>query len=85
MSGTYRHLAPGRYHLVVESGEGPAGIRRPDGRDIIVGVEGGRRDFHIPSDERVYYWWRGPAPREGVRLTPDRHLGMRPMVEAGSV
>lgn len=68
MSGTYRHLAPGRYQLVVENGEGPAGVRRPDGRDVIVGIEGGSQSFSIPRDERVYYWWRGPTPRQGVRL-----------------
>lgn len=68
MSGTYRHLAPGRYQLHVESGEGPAGIRRPDGRDVVVGVNGGARSFALDRDERVYYWWRGPRPRHGVRL-----------------
>jgi hypothetical protein len=84
MSGTYRHLAPGRYQLTVESGQGPAGIRRPDGRDIIVGVEGGRKEFHIPEDERVYYWWRGPSPRDGVRLMPRRLRETRPMAGASS-
>lgn len=69
MSGTYRHLSPGRYHLEVESGEGPAGIRRPDGRDIVVGVSGGTRSFALQDSERVYYWWRGPQPRKGVRLS----------------
>lgn len=68
MSGTYRHLAPGRYQLEVETGQGPAGVRRPDGRDIVVGVSGGARSFALETDERVYYWWRGPQPREGVRL-----------------
>ena len=68
MSGTYRHLAAGRYQLVVDRGQGPAGIRRPDGRDVVLGVEGGTREFGIDRGERVYYWWRGPAPRTGVRL-----------------
>lgn len=68
MSGTYRHLAPGRYQLRVASGDGPAGIRRPDGRDVVVGVNGGARSFALEDDERVYYWWRGPNPRPGVRL-----------------
>lgn len=68
MSGTYRHLAPGRYQLEVETGQGPAGVRRPDGRDVVVGVSGGARSFALDTDERVYYWWRGPQPREGVRL-----------------
>jgi hypothetical protein len=77
MSGTYRHLSPGRYHLVVQSGHGPAGVRRPDGQDIIVGVEGGAKHFHLADDERVYYWWRGPAPRDGVRLTPARQTDTR--------
>lgn len=69
MSGTYRHLAPGRYQLEVASGEGPAGVRRPNGRDVVVGVGGGARSFAVDSSERVYYWWRGPRPRRGVRLT----------------
>lgn len=72
MSGTYRYLEPGRYRLHVDRGTGPAGIRRPDGRDIVVGVEGGRRVFSLKRPERVYYWWRGPAPGTGVRLTPER-------------
>jgi len=81
MSGTYRHLAPGRYQLVVDTGHGPAGIRRPDGRDIIVGVEGGQKRFSIPDSERVYYWWRGPAPREGVRLMSEARSETPPLVE----
>lgn len=68
MSGTYRHLEPGRYQLEVKRGDGPAGIRRPDGHDIVVGVSGGSRSFTIDRSERVYYWWRGPRPRPGVRL-----------------
>ncbi len=71
MSGTYRYLEAGRYELVVDEGTGPAGIRRPDGRDVVVGVEGGNRRFHLKRSERVYYWWRGPAPRSGVRLVPE--------------
>ena len=80
MSGTYRHLAAGRYQLVVERGQGPAGIRRPDGHDVVLGVEGGTREFSIDQGERVYYWWRGPAPRTGVRL-----LGSTRSESAGSV
>lgn len=75
MSGTYRHLEPGRYQLEVETGEGPAGIRRPDGRDVVVGVSGGARSFSLDRSERVYYWWRGPRPRPGVRLTAAREAG----------
>ena len=71
MSGTYRHLRPGRYHLAVDSGAGPAGIRRPMGGDVAVGVEGGVRRFAVEKDERVFYWWRGPAQRNGVRLVHD--------------
>ncbi len=71
MSGTYRYLEPGRYELKVDAGTGPAGIRRPDGRDVVVGVEGGQRTFSLKESERVYYWWRGPAPRSGVRLVPE--------------
>lgn len=73
MSGTYRYLGPGRYELRVDRGTGPAGIRRPDGRDVVVGVEGGRQAFSLKQAERVYYWWRGPAPRSGVRLVPERN------------
>lgn len=75
MSGTYRHLAPGRYQLEVEAGQGPAGIRRPDGRDVVVGLDGGARSFVLDRDERVYYWWRGPRPRKGVRLIPKQTRG----------
>lgn len=84
MSGTYRHLSPGRYQLVVDPGQGPAGVRRTDGRDIVVGIEGGRRDFSIEDSERVYYWWRGPAPREGVRLAPAPIRGSRTLTHAAS-
>jgi hypothetical protein len=70
MSGTYRYLGAGRYELRVDHGTGPAGIRRPDGRDVVVGVEGGRQAFSLRHPERVYYWWRGPAPGTGVRLVP---------------
>lgn len=79
MSGTYRHLAPGRYQLEVESGDGPAGIRRPDGRDVVIGVSGGARSFSVDRTERVYYWWRGPRPRPGVRLlTPESRTAEPP-------
>jgi hypothetical protein len=84
MSGTYRHLAPGRYQLVVEMGEGPAGVRRPDGRDVIVGVDGGRQSFSIPRHERVYYWWRGPTPRQGVRLAGAPEGAERGLAEANT-
>ena len=71
MSGTYRYLEAGRYELRVDKGTGPAGIRRPDGRDVVVGVEGGQRTFSLKRPERVYYWWRGPAPRTGVELVAE--------------
>jgi hypothetical protein len=80
MSGTYRHLGPGRYHLEVDSGQGPAGIRRPDGRDVVIGVEGGTRSFSLERDERIYYWWRGPRPRTGVRLMSEETARTRPLV-----
>lgn len=83
MSGTYRHLAPGRYQLRVEAGEGPAGIRRPDGRDIVVGVSGGERSFALNQSERVYYWWRGPQPRPGVRLDGEPTRVRKPRSQAG--
>ena len=83
MSGTYRHLTPGRYQLMVDTGQGPAGVRRPDGRDVVVGVEGGVREFALDRSERVYYWWRGPSPRSGVRLTGDSSRDRaRPLVAA---
>ena len=84
MSGTYRHLEPGRYQLRVAEGRGPAGVRRPDGRDVVVGVDGGVRSFSIRNGERVYYWWRGPHPGEDVRLLPDRRgTSSRSMVTTG--
>ena len=84
MSGTYRYLEAGRYELRVEQGTGPAGIRRPDGRDVVVGVEGGNRSFHLKRSERVYYWWRGPSPRSGVRLVPEGFRKPDPAAQAGS-
>lgn len=86
MSGTYRHLEPGRYRLEVEDGEGPAGIRRPDGRDVVVGINGGRRTFSLDRSERVYYWWRGPRPRSGVRLASEQYRHpVRPTVKPRSL
>lgn len=84
MSGTYRHLAAGRYQLQVENGQGPAGIRRPDGRDVVVGIEGGSREFALDRGERVYYWWRGPSPRPGVRLMPTRQHAPAQLVAAAA-
>lgn len=81
MGGTYRRLRPGRYHLVVKSGAGPAGVRRPDGEHIEVGVEGGLRDFSVRDDEQVFYWWRGPEPDTRVSLERQR---LRPRVPARS-
>jgi hypothetical protein len=83
MSGTYRHLSPGRYQLVVERGHGPAGVRRTVGPDVMVGIDGGRHDFTVEDHERVYYWWRGPVPREGVRLT-DGERGARKKLAAAT-
>ena len=68
MSGRYVRLRPGRYTLHVSGGEGPAGIRRNDGRHLRVEVNGGRADFRVARDEEVFYWWRGPRERPGVRL-----------------
>ncbi len=82
MSGTYRHLSPGRYRLTVDAGQGPAGIRRPDGHDVVVNVEGGIRTFSIDRGERVYYWWRGPAPRTGVQLAPADRPGSQSLITA---
>ena len=72
MSGTYRRLRPGRYQLLVDSGAGPAGIRRPGGKDVAVDVDGGALGFRVESPERVYYWWRGPRRPGGVRLLADQ-------------
>lgn len=71
MSGTYRRLGPGRYQLLVESGHGPAGVRRARGENVSIGVEGGSRDFSVWENEEVYYWWRGPVRRRGVRLVDE--------------
>lgn len=68
MSGTYKRLRPGRYQLVVDAGEGPAGIRRPAGENVTVGVEGGIENFEVDQQEEVYYWWRGPVRSRGVHL-----------------
>jgi hypothetical protein len=83
MSGTYRHLSPGRYQLMVERGHGPAGVRRPVGQDVAVGIEGGRQDFTVEGHERVYYWWRGPVARDGVRLTDAERSARKPLAAAG--
>ena len=82
MSGTYRRLGPGRYQLVVASGQGPAGIRRPRREDVSVGVEGGTRDFDVWEDEHVYYWWRGPDRRKGVRLVDESDVVPAPRMTA---
>lgn len=68
MSGRYVRLEPGRYTLDVSDGEGPAGIQRGGDGDVRVGIDGGRATFRVASPERVYYWWRGPDERAGVRL-----------------
>lgn len=69
MSGRYVRLAPGRYTLSVAAGEGPAGLHRGgEGEGVAVDIEGGRIDFTVSGDEDVYYWWRGPRERPGVRL-----------------
>ena len=68
MSGRYVRLRPGRYTLHVSGGEGPAGVQRNEGRDVRVDVDGGRVDFRIAQNEEVFYWWRGPRERPGVRL-----------------
>lgn len=84
MSGRYRHLRPGRYQLVVDGGEGPAGVRRPDGRDVVVGVEGGVQEFALNRSERVYYWWRGPARPSGVRLEAESSEPAQPVLTAAA-
>ena len=69
MSGRYVRLRPGRYTLAVAEGEGPAGVRRKgEGACVAVDIGGGRVDFAVGEEEDVYYWWRGPRERSGVRL-----------------
>lgn len=68
MGGRYVRLGPGRYTLAVSTGDGPAGVQRADGTGVQVDVHGGRAGFRIDDAERVYYWWRGPTERPGVRL-----------------
>lgn len=70
-------LRPGRYTLDVAEGAGPAGVRRTErDPDVAVGIDGGRAEFQVSAPERVFYWWRGPEKRPGVRLLgvdgPDR-------------
>lgn len=68
MSGQRMKLAPGRYTLQVSEGEGPAGVQRGNGSDVRVEIDGGRVEFTVAAREEVYYWWRGPRQRRGVRL-----------------
>jgi len=46
--------------------------REDDGSDVSLDVSGGRVAFRVAEPEHVYYWWRGPEERPGVRL-----LGVR--------
>jgi hypothetical protein len=69
MGGRYVRLEPGRYTLAVSDGDGPAGVQRSDGSGVRVDVGGGRAAFQVvDAEERVFYWWRGPEERPGVRL-----------------
>jgi hypothetical protein len=68
MGGRHVRLDPGRYTLDVAPGEGPAGIQREDGTGVRLDVDGGRLEFEVYEDEPVYFWWRGPEHRPGVRL-----------------
>lgn len=65
-------LSPGRYTLQVRRGDGPAGVQRGDGGDVRLEVDGGRATFTVVAFEDVYFWWRGPLERAGVRLLPDK-------------
>lgn len=67
MSGRYMELPAGRYTLMVPSGDGPAGVHRENG-DVRVDRRGGRTSFEVPTDERVYFWWRGPTEPPGIRI-----------------
>jgi hypothetical protein len=84
MSGRYVELDPGRYTLAVSRGDGPAGVHRSKGDDVVVGVAGGRADFHVDREgESVFYWWRGPEERPGVRLLGVTQGDPRPDAEPG--
>lgn len=67
MSGRFMKLRAGRYMLMVPSGHGPAGVHREES-DIRLDRRGGRASFEIPTDERVYFWWRGPTEPPGIRI-----------------
>lgn len=68
MAGTHRTLRRGEYRLEVAAGEGPAGVRRPGGREIAFDIDGGWQTFHIEQPEQVYFWWRGEHRHPGVAL-----------------
>lgn len=71
----------GDYRLTVPAGAGPAGVRRADGADVALDIEGGRADFRVEGVERVYFWWRGAERRDGVELARRRPALARPRAE----
>lgn len=68
MAGTLKRLRPGEYRLEVAAGEGPAGVRRSNGKDIAFDIDGGWQSFHVADREDVYFWWRGQHRHPGVAL-----------------
>lgn len=66
MSGRYMKLNAGRYVLSVPRGRGPAGVHRAEGADIALDRHGGELSFEVTAEERVYFWWRGPAAPAGL-------------------
>lgn len=72
MSGRFMRLRPGQYMLNVPNGHGPAGVHRMQGGEVQVDRDGGRVTFDVPSEQRVYFWWRGPREPSGLRIVgPD--------------
>lgn len=74
MSGRFMKLRAGRYTLMVPSGHGPAGVHR-EASDIRLDRRGGRASFEVPTDERVYFWWRGPTEPPGIRIVGHASTG----------
>lgn len=68
MAGSHRILRRGEYRLEVAAGEGPAGVRRANGKDIAFDIDGGWQTFHVTDSEQVYFWWRGDHRHPGVAL-----------------
>jgi hypothetical protein len=60
--------------LTVPKDRGPAGVHREHG-DVNLDRRGGTVSFEVPSEERVYFWWRGASPPGLRALTqPSRRV-----------